>query len=230
MRLLEKNHYHLPNLESKRLSFSELNDFDIGRMSFEVLLFQTGYLTINEEQLFDWIQYRFSYPNREVRQTLNHYFLQHYLVKKSQPLEAIHTAFMQQDFSLLERCIRVLFENIPYNNYSKNSIADYEGYYASVMYTFLYSLYFTVIPEDTSNKGRIDMTVHFTHPQTAQQYVYIFEFKVLAGKKADGSAMQQIKTKNYAAKYQQENTKIFLVGIEFSRKTRNIVGFDWQAA
>ena len=42
--------------------------------------------------------------------------------------------------------------------------------------------------------------------------------------------MQQIKTKNYAAKYQQENTKIFLVGIEFSRTTRNIVGFDWQVA
>ena len=231
VRLLEENHYHLPDLEDKRLSFNELNDFDIGRLRFEVLLFQTGYLTINKEyDLSGDIVYRFSYPNKEVRKTLNHYFLNHYLIHKKPPLNTIYQAFFEQDFPLLENAVTVLFDNIPCNNYTKNSIAQYEGYYASVMYAFLHSLNLTVIPEDTGNKGRIDMTVRFTTPETGKKVVYIFEFKVLAGKKSDGSALRQIKTKNYAAKYQQKETQIFLIGIEFSRKTRNIVGFDWQVA
>ena len=66
--MLNAQHYHLPDLENTRLGFTELNDFDIGRMSFEVLLFQAGYLTINEEyDLSGDIVYRFTYPNKEVR-------------------------------------------------------------------------------------------------------------------------------------------------------------------
>ena len=229
--MLNEQHYHLPDLENKRLGFTELNDFDIGRLRFDVLLFQTGYLTIHEEyDLSGDIVYRFSYPNKEVRKTLNHYVLSHYLIHKKPPLSTIYQAFFEYDFQLLENAVTVLFDNIPCNNYTKNSIAHYEGYYASVMYAFLHSLNLTVIPEDTGNKGRIDMTVCFTAPQTGKNIVYIFEFKVLAEEKADGSAIQQIKTKNYAAKYQQKDTQIFLVGIKFSRKSRNIVGFDWQTA
>ena len=184
MQLLEKNHYHLPSLEDKNLSFNELNDFDIGRLRFEVLLFQAGYLTINEAyDLSGDIVYRFRYPNKEVRKTLNYYFLNHYLIQKKPPLKLSYRAFFEQDFQLLENSIAVLFDNIPCNNYTKNSIADYEGYYASVMYAFLHSLNFTVIPEDTGNKGRIDITVYFTAP-SGIAYVYIFEFKVLAGKKS----------------------------------------------
>ncbi|HHL18576.1 MAG TPA: hypothetical protein ENJ33_02450, partial [Thiothrix sp.] len=59
------------------------------------------------------------------------------------------------------------------------------------------------------------------------QQVYIFEFKVIEGEQADGTALQQIKDKQYATKYDNEQQKIFLIGIEFSKVTRNIVGFEW---
>jgi len=226
--LLQKNHYHLPDLENTRLSFTDLNDFNIERIRFETLLFQAGYLTINKVKRGRRISYCFNYPNFEVRQSLNHYFLQHYLTQRPQSLDRIHHAFFNNDFQQLEQCIRVLFDNIPYNNYSKNNIANYEGYYASVMYTLLYSLDFDLCAEDTSNKGRIDISVLFT-ADNGQSQVYIFEFKTLEGEKANGSALQQIKTKNYAAKYQTGDRQIFLVGIEFSAKTRNIVGFEWEA-
>jgi hypothetical protein len=169
-----------------------------------------------------------SYPNFEVRQSLNHYFLQNYLTQQPQSLDSIHNAFFEQDFKQLEANIRVLFDNIPYNNYSKNTISDYEGYYASVMYAYLYSLDFDLIPEDTSNKGRIDISVLFTSPHQYKKQVYLFEFKVLDSNKANGSAMQQIKDKNYADKYKSANNQIFIVGIEFSRISRNIIGFEWD--
>ena len=227
--LLQKNHYHLPDLETKRFNFNDLNDFDLDRISFEILLFQAGYLTIDKEKsLWGEIEYRLSYPNKEVRKTLNYYFLKHYLTQKSQALQSTYKAFFNHDLELLENCIRVLFDNIPCNNYTKNSIAHYEGYYASVMYAFLYSLNFDVIPEDTSNKGRIDISVIFNSPYNDKKQIYIFEFKVLSTDKADGSALQQIKDKNYAAKYQDNNNQITLVGIEFSRISRNIVGFEHE--
>ncbi len=85
--LLQENHYHLPDLENTALSFTDLNDFDIGRINFAVLLFQAGYLTINEKvNLRGDIEYRFGYPNKEVRKTLNSYFLTHYLTQKSTDL------------------------------------------------------------------------------------------------------------------------------------------------
>jgi hypothetical protein len=96
------------------------------------------------------------------------------------------------------------------------------------MYAFLYSLNFDIIPENTNNKGRIDMSVMFNSPHHYKKQVCIFEFKVLNSEKPDGSALQQIKDKNYAAKYQDNNTQIFLIGIEFSRISRNIVGFEWE--
>jgi hypothetical protein len=228
VKLLQENHYHLPDLENTSLSFTDLNDFDIRRIRFEILLFQAGYLTIDKTKIGRQIKYQFSYPNFEVRQSLNHYFLQNYLTQQPQSLDSIHNAFFEQDFKQLEANIRVLFDNIPYNNYSRNNISDYEGYYASVMYAYLYSLDFELIPEDTSNKGRIDISVLFTSPYQQKKQVYLFEFKVLDSDKANGSAMQQIKNKNYAAKYKNVNNEIFIVGIEFSCISRNIIGFEWE--
>ena len=53
-----------------------LSAFDVGSIGTEALLFQTGYLTITgEETLGGMALYRLGYPNREVRQSLNEYLL-----------------------------------------------------------------------------------------------------------------------------------------------------------
>jgi hypothetical protein len=41
--------------------------------------------------------------------------------------------------------------------------------------------------------------------------------KVIAGEQANGSALQQIKDKQYAAKYDVDGQPIFRMGIEFSQ-------------
>jgi PD-(D/E)XK nuclease superfamily len=43
---------------------------------------------------------------------------------------------------------------------------------------------------------------------------------------AQGGAMQQLKDKCYVEKYRAEGLPIHLIGVEFSKKTRNVVGFE----
>jgi hypothetical protein len=41
--------------------------------------------------------------------------------------------------------------------------------------------------------------------------------------------LAQIKNKGYADKYRNRNEPIHLIGVEFSKKKRNIVGFDVES-
>ncbi len=100
-------------------------------------------------------------------------------------------------------------------------LSKYEGYYASVVYTYLASLGLKLIAEDVANKGRIDLTLFIGDK------IYIIEFKV---DKNDFSvsALNQIKKKRYFEKYLSSNKKIYLVGIEFDEKKRNIKKVEWE--
>lgn len=56
----------------------------------------------------------------------------------------------------------------------------------------------------------------------------MFEFKVVE-QEPNGRALQQIKEKGYADKYRAEGMPIHLIGIEFSKATRNVVGFEVES-
>jgi hypothetical protein len=55
--------------------------------------------------------------------------------------------------------------------------------------------------------------------------IYLFEFKVVE-MVPEGNALQQLKDKAYAEKYRHLGQPVFLVGVEFSRDERNVVGFE----
>ncbi len=73
--------------------------------------------------------------------------------------------------------------------------------------------------EDATNHGRLDMAVLF------EDRCYLFEFKVVEGE-AEGRALEQLKEKRYFEKYTAECHKIFLIGVELSKRERNIVSFE----
>ncbi|MDT7929341.1 PD-(D/E)XK nuclease domain-containing protein, partial [Tepidimonas sp.] len=54
---------------------------------------------------------------------------------------------------------------------------------------------------------------------------YLFEFKVVE-LEPKGKALAQLKAKDYAAKYRAAGVPIHLVGIEFSKESRRVVGLD----
>jgi len=133
-------------------------------------------------------------------------------------LESVR-AVISGDLPRLDASLRRVFSSISHHNYDGSPIARYEGYYASVVFTFLASLGFDVIAEDTTNVGRIDMTLK------AEKAVFIFEFKVDMPAEA---ALHQIKTKKYYEKYRSEGKPVYMIGIQFSSIERNITGFEWE--
>lgn len=228
--VLRKRPFHLPDLEAQRIDYQALGDFDVERIHLETLLFQTGYLTI-KQQLIPFPgslpEYTLSYPNNEVRYSLMSYLLENYLTDERQERGSVYAALLANDFAALERRFRSLFDGIAHQNYTHNTLAQYEGYYASVIYAFLCSLSLDTRAEESSNKGRVDMALRFSLP-SGQKQVYIFEFKMVESTEGDGSALAQIKAKDYAAPYRDGQTRIFLIGMEFSQPVRNIVRFEWE--
>ena len=204
-----------------------LSTFDVDEIATEALLFQTGYLTITgEENLGGKSFYRLGYPNREVRQSLNESLLD-YLVKDSTRLMAnsvqLYRLLEANDFAGLETLFHAFFASIPYEWYTNNDIANFEGYYASVFYSYFAGLGLNITVEDSSSHGRVDMAVHFN------DNIYLFEFKVVE-LASEGGAMAQLQEKGYADKYRGLDQPIYLIGVEFSKDTRNITAFEVVSA
>ena len=97
--------------------------------------------------------------------------------------------------------------------------AQFEGCYASIFYSHFAALGLDIRLEDVTNRGRIDMTVLF------DGQVWLFEFKVVEDM-PQGKALQQIRDRGYAEKYRARGETIHLVGVEFSREQRSVVGFE----
>ena len=225
--LLMKRQIPTLKLDNMFSSSSMLSSFDVDDITTEALLFQTGYLTIKqEENLGGQIFYTLGYPNREVYQSLNEILLSSLVKDKSgQAVQSgqLYRLLMVNDFDELKVLFRGFFASIPHHWYSNNEIQNYEGYYASVFYSYFAALGLDVTVEDCTNLGRIDMTLKFNNQ------VYIFEFKVVE-LVPEGNALQQIKDKAYADKYRQLNQPIHLLGVEFSKDERNVIGFEVEQA
>ena len=127
------------------------------------------------------------------------------------------------DFASLETLFHAFFASIPYEWYTNNDIAKFEGDYASVLYSYFAGLGLNITVEDSSSHGRVDMAVHFN------DNIYLFELKVveLASERA---AMAQLQEKGYADKYRGLDQPIHLIGVEFNKDTRNITAFEVAGA
>ena len=223
-----------------------LSAFDVHHIGTEALLFQTGYLTITgEETLGGLALYRLGYPNREVRQSLNRVLLSHLVQDTArQTVNSMRLARLLEtvDCEGLRDLFHAFFASIPYEWHTNNDIANYEGYYASVFYSYFAALGYEIVVEESSSHGRLDMAVR------AGGQVYLFEFKVVE-LAPPGSALAQLRERDYAAKYRGggepvqmggnrphseaaglgEGQPIHLIGVEFSRDTRNVTAFEVAA-
>lgn len=236
---LKTRDYFIPRLENLVVGEELVNSFEIDNIKLETLLFQSGYLTIEkvEENMFEGLEYHLRVPNKEVQISLNSLFAS-YLTGETNTLETrknVYKPLINGDLEGFKNALKSLFASIPYNNYTNNKVYQYEGFYASVIYAYLASLGVKIIAEDVTNLGRIDLTLFI------EDKIYILEFKVIKTIPSDGfselketkakiqsnSALEQIKEKKYYEKYLGEGKEIYLLGIEFSKKEKNISGFDY---
>jgi len=242
--LFKQKRYYIPQLENLEVGESIIGSFDVDFIEPENILFQAGYLTItNTKRKGNRLVYSLTYPNLEVKQSLTDYILAAYhysQAEKERAQSRLYDCLIEGDIDGIREIMHSHFASIPYEWYRKNEIDKYEGYYASVFYAYFASIGVDVKAEDSTNHGKIDMAV------VMGDKVLIFEFKCLRGKgtgdrrleigkrkaiKEKGpTAIEQLKIKGYAEKYKALKRPIYLIGIEFDRKKRNIVGFKWEEA
>jgi hypothetical protein len=226
IKLIQDRQYLVPELEKIEASEELLGSFDVDNITLETILFQTGYLTIEQtEDLGGEMFYMLCYPNREVKASLSNYILNYMTdapVAKARNKRGVYYALKNVDIDALNDIFQAFFASIPHDWYRKNQLAGYEGYYASIFYCYFTALGLTVTAEDVTNKGQIDLTVRMNN------LVYIIEFKVIDDRRSAGSALKQIKEKEYHDKFRQKGLEIYLIGVEFDKEDRNIVGFEWE--
>jgi len=204
VKLIKQNGYFLPRLADLRVNSSLIDSFDIENIKLEPILFQSGYVTIHKviETKRGGYEYVLKIPNKEVQLSFNDTlidFLTDQVADKVRFQDQLYENLESGNIDLLQGTLSSLFAYIPYNNYVNNTISNYEGYFASVIYVYLASLGLDITGEDVTNKGRIDLTFKL------EDNIYILEFKV----DGNGTALQQIKAKNYQLKYLAEGKNIF---------------------
>ena len=212
IKLVKERNYSIPELSNIEIQELALDKFNIEKLELIPLLFQTGYLTIKEAYPNQIL--RLGFPNREVDGAFNTHLLAELLdndvdnasiglIKLTRHLKEEKP----EDFILL---LNTLFKGIAYQNADPT-----ENYFHSLFYLVVKLLGYTIESEIQTIDGRIDAVVW------TDQFCYIMEFKI--GKAAE--AMKQIKTKEYDKKYLGDGKKIYLIGIGFNARKKQIG--DW---
>ena len=158
-----------------------------------------------------------------MRQSLNEQLLRHLVQDTAQQTaNSIRLARLLEahDCGGLKTLFHAFFASIPYQWYTNNHIADYEGFYAACSTP-------TSPPSATTSRWRSRAATGawtWRYARTAG-HVYLFEFKV-AEMAPPGSALAQLQERRYADKYRATGEPIHLIGVEFSRASRNITAFE----
>lgn len=216
------------NLENLTITDHSLNASEIESVSVESLLFQTGYLTIADyEMIGNVYRYTLDFPNREVRQSYSESLLGTLLPSISSRLDGYKTDLLTLmvggRLDDIQETLESVFAGIPHQWHTTSKAANYETYFASVVYGLFVGAGLDVRVEDSTSEGRIDLAV------VESTSIYLFEFKVVNGSSA-GDAIRQLRKKNYAKKYRRYGRPIHLVGVEFSKESKNVVVFQPELA
>ena len=220
--LIERDNLLPYQIEPAEANEELINSSPIDNIKLTTVLFQSGYLTIDAVNDSDphHVIYKLVCPNNSVRSALHNSLFEHYTGNTDPSHRSnIRCALRDAQLDTVESELTRLFASISADNYRKNAIARFEGYYAFVVYCFFAGMGLTVIAEDGSSRGRVDLSIRFG------SNTYVIEFKVVKRKSKTNSALQQIIRQGYAAKY---SGHVYQIGIEFSEARRNIVNFAWQ--
>ena len=193
-----------------------LDSFDVTNMLAAPLLLQTGYLTIDRavQQLYGSAYY-LRFPNLEIETAFEKHLIsslsERDLGVVTSEIMRLNIALHSNDTATMQQVLTSHIAAIPYTNRS-----NMEENYQNIIYSVFRLLGAEIHNEVHINNGRIDAVI------VNRDHIYIFEFKMGQSAKV---AIAQIKEKGYAIPYLSDGKPITLIGLNFSKKKRNIV--EW---
>ena len=215
---LKKARFYIPDLEGKvRLNASRFDSYRADMLDPLPILFHTGYLTIKGYDAETWV-YHLGFPNNEVRYGFFENLLAGYAPSY------LGLGFSVNDFLDAVRCgdvdafmvkLRALLASIPYDTAPRDDIELRERDYQIAVYLVFALMGLFTQTEVQSTTGRSDCVV------VTPKFIYVFEFKLWSAGSAE-EALQQIRDKGYATKYEATGKELILVGASFDEEKRNI--------
>ena len=211
VKLLMNNSYRLTDLEGARRTRAELSDITDMSQDIVPLLYQSGYLTLKDYDK-ETEEYILGFPNQEVNKAFWSSLSKHiFSASENQNgygIKDLTEDLMKGDLNDFLLKVKSLFGSVGSENEPVKEI-----HFQNMMAIIARMLGFSVMTEVHSSAGRCDMTIK------TPSYIYIFEFKV---DKSPEEAMSQIYQKKYYLPYLSSKRKIYLIGVDFSTKTRTI--------
>ena len=201
------------NVENSIVNNAILDKYDLDNIELIPLLFQTGYLTVKELDIWtgDMV---LDYPNKEVRETMYQFLIDDiarnpHRMHTGRTIKDLNQAFVTKDLEQVQTIINALLSDLPAETYQKSS----EGLFHGLIHLIFSYLGVFVHSEVHSSQGRADAVV-----ETLTD-VYIFEFKF---NKTAQEAIDQIHKKKYAAKYQASGKTITGIGVNFISAQKSV--------
>ena len=201
------------NVENSIVNNAILDKYDLDNIELIPLLFQTGYLTVKELDIWtgDMV---LDYPNKEVRETMYQFLIDDiarnpHRMHTGRTIKDLNQAFVTKDLEQVQTIINALLADLPAETYQKSS----EGLFHGLIHLIFSYLGVFVHSEVHSSQGRADAVV-----ETLTD-VYIFEFKF---NKTAQEAIDQIHKKKYAAKYQASGKTITGIGVNFISAQKSV--------
>ncbi len=229
--LVEKS-VSLAELEGQLVHRRQISRLDVERIDLEALLFQTGYLTIAEEEEshFDTF-YRLDYPNPEVRISLNEALLARFglgVLGLVEPARKLPAQLEENDFAGFGDTLRAWLSGIPYQWPAKGDPGRYEAWYAGLLHMCLCSVGLDLRMEKASSRDRADMVVHLG------DQVFVLKFKMAededGGEAALDAAMEQMRGRRYAEQYRDHGGPVHLIGVACGHETRPLLAVRAEPA
>ncbi len=224
-RLLQERKVSPMQLENRVVDADFVTNFELGDFSHEALLFQSGYLTIQtQEQKGSRIFYHLDYPNHEVQSSFNAGLAEH-LTKLGKEVvatgEDLIEALGMNNFKLFKEKIQHLLSEFPQTWYDQAKLGDYESWYTSLLYLCFRTTEVDLKAEEMTKHGRSDLVLWH------ERQVFVLELKMVENEAGTepglDNAIAQIREKGYAKKYRSRKEPIYLIGMVFGKKERDLL-------
>lgn len=211
VKLLQLHDWNLDAMQNAEVTSDTLNSIDSDVQNPIPVIYQSGYLTIKSYDK-EFGEYRLGFPNKEVEEGFVKFLAPFYLTKQRGNNTFDIKNFVKdirsgQPEQFCQR-LKSLFADTPYE-----LVKNLENHYQNIVWIIFKLLGFYTQAEYHTSNGRIDLLVK------TSDYIYVLEFKL------DGTAeqaLEQIKFKDYSLPFALDGRKVFLIGMNFSNKTRNI--------
>jgi hypothetical protein len=228
---LKKHNLAKTVLDPVIVDSSAFNSYDPDALDDVPLLFQTGYLTVKDENMTNGDSlYTLGVPNLEVRDSLMKHLLNAYTQYPIEQLGTIGRAMLQQIRNLdeegLTRNLQKMLAGVPYNLQPEDSMVEdaNEARYHIIFQVWMTLLGFNIQSEKPTNRGRMDAVLLQPGLAIVAELKYIKNTDAKNAKtrhaaslqKATITAIAQIREKRYYEQFLDR--KIILLGIAFSGK------------